>query len=128
MNKKIVLISVLLIFLIGLSSYALAEHGRPAPVAPLEGESALTLYVGRGCPHCANVESYIATNDIEKKISIAQKEVYYDRKNAAELATRAERCGMPTDSIGVPFLWTGSTCIVGDQDIIGFLASTTADL
>jgi len=80
----------------------------------------IILFYGDGCPHCALVEKYVAENGVAAKIPFVKKEVYYNDKNAEELAAKAKICGLPTDSIGVPFLWDGSNCFVGDQDIIDF--------
>jgi glutaredoxin len=82
--------------------------------------SQIILFYGDGCPHCAIVEEYIKENSISDKISFAQKEVYYNQNNAKELEAKAKICGLPTDSIGVPFLWDGEKCFIGDQDIINF--------
>jgi len=83
-------------------------------------ESQIVLFYGDGCPHCAIVEEYIKENKIQDKISFTQKEVYYNQGNAKELEEKAKICGLPTDSIGVPFLWDGEDCLIGDQDIINF--------
>jgi len=66
------------------------------------------------------VEEYIKENNINDKISFAQKEVYYNQNNAKELEAKAKICELPTDSIGVPLLWDGEKCLIGDQDIINF--------
>jgi len=85
----------------------------------------IILFYGDGCPHCAIVEDYIKENNIIDKISFAQKEVYYNQNNAKELEAKAKICGLPTDSIGVPFLWDGEKCFIGDQDIINFFKQKT---
>ena len=77
-----------------------------------------TLFFGDGCPHCAKVEEFILQNDITNKLPLNSKEVYNNSNNAAELGQAAKACGLPTDSIGVPFLYDGSKCVVGDADII----------
>lgn len=83
-------------------------------------ESQVILFYGQGCPHCAIVEDYIEKNNINEKISFEEKEVYYNKGNANDLIQKAKACGIPTDSIGVPFLWDGEKCYVGDQEIIEF--------
>jgi len=88
-------------------------------------KSQIILFYGDGCPHCAIVEDYIKENSIGDKISFAQKEVYYNQNNAKELEAKAKICGLPTDSIGVPFLWDGEKCFIGDQDIINFFKQKT---
>jgi glutaredoxin len=89
-------------------------------------KSRIILFYGKGCPHCALVEKYINENKIQDKISFAQKEVYYNQSNAKELEAKAKICGLPTDAIGVPFLWDGEKCLIGDQDIINFFRQKTS--
>ena len=83
-------------------------------------KSQIILFYGDGCPHCAIVEDYIKENNIKEKLSFGEKEVYYNQNNAKELEAKAKICELPIDSIGVPFLWDGSKCYVGDQEIIDF--------
>lgn len=90
-----------------------------------QSESQIILFYGDGCPHCKIVEEYINENNVQNKISFAQKEVYYNQNNAKELETKAKTCGLPTNSIGVPFLWDGEKCLIGDQDIINFFKQKT---
>jgi glutaredoxin len=78
----------------------------------------LVLFYGNGCPHCALVEAYLKENP--PKFNLEMKEVYYNKINQQELVMRAKTCGLPQNEIGVPFLWTGSGCIIGDQPIINY--------
>jgi len=84
------------------------------------GNKEIILFYGEGCPHCANVESYLKENDIESRIKIEKKEVYFNRQNSELLSQKARACGIKTNEIGVPFLWDGSKCIIGEEDIINF--------
>ena len=81
-------------------------------------QNELTLFYGEGCPHCAIVETYLKENPL--KFNLKQKEIYYNEANQKELAFRAKACGLKDDKIGIPFLWTGSNCIIGDQPIINY--------
>lgn len=134
MNKKLISISVLFFAVAIFAVFALANN-RKEPANPVtDNQNAIQqvdqglvqetsdtiLFYGDGCPHCALVEEYVSQNGIETKVPFAKKEVYYNKQNADELVAKARTCGMPTDSIGVPFLWDGSKCLVGDQDIIEF--------
>jgi len=113
--KKIfwLLIFIAIIVSIGIASFFLqSKNHQPA--------SEIILFYGVGCTHCAKVEEFIKENKIEEKISFQKKEVYFNKKNANELAGKAKKCGLPTNEIGVPLLWDGSKCIVGDEDIINF--------
>ena len=137
MNKKLLSISVLFLVVAIFSVFALANNRKELvnpvttgqyPVQQSDGNAnqeanRIVLYYGDGCPHCALVEEFVTENNIEAEVSFAKKEVYYNKQNAGELAEKAKTCGMPADSIGVPFLWDGSKCLVGDQDIIEFFKS-----
>lgn len=80
----------------------------------------VVLYWGEGCPHCAKVDAFITENNVEQKVRFERKEVYTNRRNAREMGRAAKQCGLPTDNIGIPFLWTGTQCLTGDKDIIAF--------
>lgn len=84
-------------------------------------DAGLILYSSEDCPHCAKVEEFMAENKITEKLSIAQKEVSKNQQNAMELLGKAQQCGLPSNNVGVPFLWNNGECLLGDQDIINFL-------
>lgn len=80
------------------------------------------FFYGNTCPHCKNVEEWMEKNNIESKIKIIKKEVYDNQKNSQELVKTAEKCGIATDSIGVPFLYTDEgKCLIGTPDVINYL-------
>lgn len=132
MNKKIIIPTILFIAVLIFSFFALSQersknqslNNEPAKEEN-QSTSQIILFYGDGCPHCKIVEEYINENNIQNKISFIQKEVYYNQNNASELETKAKICGLPTDSIGVPFLWDGERCLIGDQDIIDFFKQKT---
>lgn len=86
----------------------------------VKASTEMVLFYGDGCPHCKIVDAYIKDNNIKAIVSFEEKEVYNNKTNAAQLIEKAEVCGISTESVGVPFLWTGSTCLVGDGEIIDF--------
>lgn len=88
----------------------------------------IVLYWGEGCPHCAKVDAFIAENNVEQKVQFERKEVYSNKRNARELAKTAKQCGLPTDNIGIPFLWTGTQCLTGENEIVAFFQSVMADV
>ncbi|MFA7653681.1 MAG: hypothetical protein WCX97_01395 [Candidatus Magasanikbacteria bacterium] len=85
--------------------------------------SGTILYYGQQCPHCIKVEEFIKNNNLDTKIQITKKEIWYNQANAAEMINKANICGLPTATVGVPFLWDGTKCYTGDTDIINWLAS-----
>lgn len=134
MKNKIIIPTILFGVILVFSFYALSQNKNHQAVSdsPVANESIaennqtenkIIFFYGDGCPHCAIVEEYIEENRVNDKIAFSTKEVYYNRSNSKQLEEKAEICGMPTDSIGVPFLWDGEKCLVGDVDIIEFFKS-----
>jgi len=85
-----------------------------------DDENRMALFYSLACPHCQNVEAFIKENKIEEKYDFDSLEISESKYNTQLLINKAERCGLDTKTLGVPFLWTGDTCIVGDTDIIEF--------
>lgn len=112
---------IFLLFLIS-GVLILAGAGCAAPSkSKMEKETGgLILFVGDGCPHCAKVEEYLEQNKVKEKMKMEIKEVYKNKNNAELMAEKAQGCGFSLDNLGVPFLWNGSKCLVGDQPIINF--------
>jgi glutaredoxin len=80
----------------------------------------IIFYYSLTCPHCKNVEKYVADNNIHAKVDFIEKEVSENKKNAAELLAKAVKCGIKPEEVGVPLLWDGSSCIIGDAKIISY--------
>jgi len=128
MNKKVliptILFAVVLIFSFAVLSKNKTDNQPANQITNGKSQETwqnqIILFYGDGCPHCAIVEEYIKDNKVKEKIYFVEKEVYYNRGNADELAEKAKKCGLSADSIGVPFLWNGSNCVIGDQSIIEF--------
>ena len=81
------------------------------------------FYYGNTCPHCKDVEEWFEKNEVSSKISFSQKEVYDNRINSAELTKVAVSCGIPSNQIGVPFLYAKGECYVGSPDIIAYFTA-----
>lgn len=91
----------------------------------IEGKT--IYFYGEGCPHCQKVEDFLKENEIESKFQIIKKEVYNQKINAELLFLVAQRkCNLPANQIGVPFLWSGSNCIIGDLPIINYFKEKIA--
>ena len=90
-----------------------------------DAEADLILYWGKGCPHCENVKTYIRDNNLDSKIKIAYREVYYDNGNQSKLEETMKLCPEvdTTQGIGVPMSFDPKEkkCILGDQPAIEWL-------
>ena len=117
MNKKILLPTILFAIVLVFSFLVLLKN---QPINQQSEQSQIILFYGIGCPHCAKVEEFIKENQIEKTIPFVKKEIYFNRQNAKELEEKAKICEIPENEVGVPFLWDGEKCFLGEVDIINF--------
>lgn len=134
MNKKIkgpdkktigIILAVAAVFIVGLAVWGMKQPQgmQSADVSPQSGneQADIILYYGQECPHCKNVEKFIADNKIDEKIIFAKKEVWHNTANNAEMMEKAKECALDTDKIGVPFLFARSKCYEGEVDVENFL-------
>ncbi len=117
MNKKI--LSIIIAAAVIIAAGGLIFWYLNSPKTQID-TSGIILFYSEGCPHCQNVDNFIAQNNVEQKVKFARLEVFNNKDNQKVLLQKAQACNLPLDQIGVPLLWDGNTCIVGDQDIIKF--------
>lgn len=126
MKQKIITLLIIILIAGLMSLVVIVSNNKEKQVAEQKIEalknSEPIFYYGNTCPHCKEVEEWFKANQVEEKIQFAQKEVYDDRQNAAELTKVAESCGLDTTSIGVPFLYADGQCLIGSPDIINYFA------
>jgi hypothetical protein len=79
----------------------------------------IVYYYGKSCPHCKNVAQFIEANGIDKKVSYTKKE-FSDPAVTKEFLSRAEQCGINPSEAGVPLVFSGGKCYMGDVDVINF--------
>lgn len=110
-KKNIILIIIAIIVLAGVLYF----------VAQNKIQQGIILFYSESCPHCKNVEDYIAQNKVEDKIMFTRLEISNNQKNLDLSAQKATICKIDISSgVPIPFLWNNGKCIVGDQDIIKF--------
>lgn len=122
MIKKIFFIALIIFGLVGL--YKLFTTN-PSNSGVPDDQAELTLFWGQGCPHCEKVKQYIKSNNLESKVKIAYKEVYYNKTNQQILEAAVKKCPEidTSQGIGVPLavVKANNQCLYGDQPIIDWL-------
>lgn len=115
MSKKFFLFIFVGLAILGGLIFFFIKKGSPGE----NDASEITLFSKTGCPFCAKVEEYVTANNIQEKVKFEVKNISLGA-NARLLEEKAKFCGLPLETIGVPFLWDGSKCLMGDEDIINF--------
>jgi len=106
----------------GKNQSQIATSVTPTPIQSGVDENEIIFYYSQNCPHCIETEEWMQNNQAEEKLKIVKKEVTADQASALELIAAAEKCGLNTNSVGVPFLLTrDKKCLVGTTDIIDYL-------
>ncbi len=90
-----------------------------------DSSAQLILFWGEGCPHCEKVKDYIKENNLESKVKIASKEVYYNKDNQQQLEETVKKCPEidASQGVGVPLAFDtqNNKCLYGDTPIIEWL-------
>jgi len=127
MSKTILLIISVLVIIIVFSS--VRSNTRPITTSN-DSNLDLIVFWGQGCPHCEVVKKYLADNQLDKRLSIALKEVYNDKNNQNELQQIIKKCPEidATQGIGVPLSYfpKENLCLLGDQPVIDYLKNKFA--
>ena len=122
MKKIAPLIFIIVVFLVGYKFY---QANRTPPIS--DADANLILYWGDGCVHCEKVKKYITDNQLDSKIKIAYKEVYYNKANQKQLEATVAKCPElnSSDGSGVPLAFDplSQKCISGDEPIISWLGT-----
>ena len=79
-------------------------------------------FYGEECPHCHDVMKFLEENKIAEKVKFEKKEVWHDKKNAAEMNDKARSCGLDVKKIGVPFLFAEGKCHIGTPDVEAYFS------
>lgn len=120
----IVIILASVLFFVWYSVFATKISIKPS-VMP-EG---IVLFYGQGCPHCKNVDDFVAQNKIEDKVKFTRLEVWHNQGNAELLVNVATGCKLDvTNGVPVPFLYDGKNCLTGDVEIINFFKNAAANI
>ena len=88
----------------------------------------IILFYREDCPHCKNVEDFVSQNNVEEKIKFTRLEVYFSKDNQNILAQLVDNCKLNPNEVGVPFLYDGQNCLMGDADIINFFSKYIEDI
>lgn len=76
------------------------------------------------CPHCKNVEAFLASFPKRDLIILDKKEISQNSENANLLTKQSATCNIPADQVGVPLLVTKEgKCLTGDTPVIDYFKS-----
>lgn len=103
---------VAMVILAGVLFYSVA---RESPTVQTGADT--ILFYGRECPHCRDVDKFLAENKIADKARYDSVEVWHNKDNANLMLQKAKECGIAEDKVGVPFVWSQGKCYVGTPDV-----------
>lgn len=84
-------------------------------------EAKLDLYVRQGCSHCAKVQLFLNTNDLNDKVN--RIETFNNADNQKKLEDIFKKYNVPAENQGVPFMVLSETeYLVGEPPIVNYFA------
>jgi glutaredoxin-related protein len=78
-----------------------------------------TLFYSETCPHCKNVEAFIAENKIAENVTFDKKDAW-DAKNSDTFLAVITACNIQKDQAGIPLVWDNGKCYMGEPDVMSF--------
>jgi len=121
MKKALIFLGSSIIFIaivVGLWVWSSTTESKNAAETPINTD--IVLFYGQDCPHCKDVEKFIAENGIAEKVKFDSLEVWHNKANSNILLKKAQECNIAEDKTGVPFLYSKGECHVGTPDIEKF--------
>ncbi len=80
-------------------------------------EGDVVLFWGKGCPHCENIDKFLAENGgLAEKLNVKKIEVFEDLKGQRVFLKKVLECQL--DYSGVPMLYKDNKCLQGDTPVI----------
>ena len=127
-KKALIIIGVILVigFGVGVWLYNTADSAREAGEKLVEPITEVTLpegylfFYGLECPHCQKVEEFLNSNDVANKMTYTKFEVWHNEENRNLMLQAAKNCQLKVKDVGVPFIYDGQQCIIGEMETINF--------
>ena len=94
---------------------------KEAVLGETNSQAEIIIFYGKGCPHCKDLEDFVAKNNLAERVKMENMEVWFNKENAKLLMAKAEKCGIAKEKVGVPFLYSEGKCLSGTPDIENFL-------
>jgi glutaredoxin len=121
MKKTLIYIVAVIIFfavVAGLWIWSSASESKNAVATPVSTDT--IFFYGQECPHCQDVEKFVADNKIADQVKFDSLEVWHNNANRDVFLQKVKECGIVEDKAGVPFLYAKGQCIMGTPDVEAF--------
>jgi hypothetical protein len=121
MSKKLIFIIAGAVIIAGGLWFWAQKDQKSTDNKPINRDAQLILFYGAECPHCKELEKFIADNGIRSQVNFEELEVYHNKDNSNFLLEKTKECGIDEKSIGVPFFYARGKCLEGVPEIEDFL-------
>lgn len=121
MKKIIISIGIAAVFVVvvfGLWVWSVSIESKNKTATQVNTD--IIFFYGEECPHCRDVEKFIATNNIADKIKFDSLEVWHNEANKNIFLEKTKQCGLAEESIGVPLLYARGKCLIGTPNVEAF--------
>lgn len=128
-RKKIIVLAAMAVAVAGLVFWGLKQPAN-APTATNGNTAAVSgadiiFFFGRECPHCRDVEKFLADNKVSEKIKFESAEIWHNTANADLMKQKTAECQIGPSGMGVPLLWARGRCYVGALEVENFFRQET---
>ncbi len=107
----------------------LRQPGRPgeAPIAATAVKKRVVIFYEPTCPHCKELEGFLASNHLDDAFSVIRKDVTSDPANRAEMEAVHRTCLKGSGELSVPVVTQDGKCAMGGEEGIRLFKSLMWD-
>ena len=98
--KKIIFIVAMCLTILGLNACSIT----PASDDMINPDADYVYFFGKTCPHCQDLNEWMAADGTHSKHDIEKREVYFNAENGAAFQAVTNALGIEEGSAGVPFM------------------------
>jgi thiol-disulfide isomerase/thioredoxin len=86
---------------------------------PVDNDSVdVYFFYGEGCPHCADVQPFLAEMEKRYRLNLQRFDIYTNRSHISLFDEFSDDYGLPSGRRGVPAVFISGTYFVGDTMIL----------
>ena len=103
------------------------ERSGEAPTDALPVKKLVVIFYEPTCPHCKDLEGFLASNHLDEVFNVMRKDVTSDPANRAEMEAVHRTCLKGAGKLSVPVVTQDGRCAMGEEEAIRLFKSLMWD-
>ncbi len=93
---------------------------------PVSSETVTSIPAGKfyffsaDCTHCAAVQRHVEETGLKQRLYYIEQRIDNNPAATDLLKAMGRRCGLADSQMAVPFFWDGTSCYLGEDEVISY--------